>query len=204
MPVLTIIAGPNGAGKSTHSKDLVAHLAIEAFDFDKEFYSIWSQFSFDPAIEQGAFDRAQLLYIERRAEALQRQSSFAFETNYHTQEILSVIDQFKTSGYKLELIFICLEDISIAIERVKERVAKGGHQVSEEIISERFKKGLALLDESFLLYDNVSIYLSKWKNIEPLLSTEPQSGSITLFNPFPEAIKLRLKNLDKFLSSNIA
>ena len=204
MPVLTIIAGPNGAGKSTHSKDLVAHLEIDAFDFDKEFYSIWSQFQFDPAIEQGAFDRAHEFYLEKRAEALQCQYNFAFETNYHTKEIIPVIDQFKKSGYKIELIFICLENESIAIERVKERVAKGGHPVSESIIRERFKNGLTLLDESFGLYDTVSIYLSEWKKIEPLISIEAQSEIVTQFNPIPDTIKMQLKHLHEFLSKDIA
>jgi predicted ABC-type ATPase len=148
LPVLTIIAGPNGAGKSTHSKELLTHFGIEAFDFDKEFYSIWSQFSFDPYIEQGAFDRAQKLYVDRRSVAIQQKQNFALETNYHTKQIFSVVDIFRSSGYHVELIFIFLESVSIAIERVKDRVAKGGHSVDEITIQERFKNGLSLLDES--------------------------------------------------------
>lgn len=96
MPVLTIIAGPNGAGKSTHSKELLVHLGVEAFDFDKEFYSIWSQFSFDPLVEQGSIDQAKQLYVDRKSEALRSLKDFAFETNYHTRQILSTIDVFKT------------------------------------------------------------------------------------------------------------
>lgn len=134
MSVLTIIAGPNGAGKSTHSKELLAHLNIEAFDFDKEFYSIWSQFGFDPQVEAGAFNRAEGLYIERRFDALQNSRDFAFETNYHTNQIISTIELFRANGYFLELIFICLEDPETAIERVKDRVAKGGHAVNEAIV----------------------------------------------------------------------
>jgi adenylate kinase family enzyme len=52
LPILTIIAGPNGAGKSTLSKGLLSDSGIEAFDFDKEFYAIWFEFGYDPAVEQ--------------------------------------------------------------------------------------------------------------------------------------------------------
>lgn len=128
---MTIIAGPNGAGKSTHSKELLAPFGIEAFDFDKEFYSIWSQFSFDPYIEQGAFERAQKLYTDRRSGAIQKKQNFSFETNYHTKQIFSVIDNFRSNDYHVELIFICLESPEVAIQRVKDRVAKGGHSVDE-------------------------------------------------------------------------
>jgi adenylate kinase family enzyme len=72
LPVLTVIAGPNGAGKSTHSKELLSDFGIEAFDFDKEFYSIWSEFNFDPYIKQGALERTQKLYVDRRFSALNK------------------------------------------------------------------------------------------------------------------------------------
>ena len=202
MPVLTIIAGPNGAGKSTHSNDFIKEPGIESFDFDKEFYSIWSQFGFDPYIEQGAFDRAQNLYIERRTIALQQNQDFAFETNYHTREILSVIHLFKSNGYKIELIFICLENTNIAFERVKDRVAKGGHSVDEETIQERFKSGLTLLDESFQLYDMVSIYLSEWRKVEPVLILEPQQNKLTLFNSIPYSIAPRLPQIMELVLKN--
>jgi predicted ABC-type ATPase len=99
LPVLTIIAGPNGAGKSTHSKDLLVNSIIEAFDFDKEFYSIWSQFSYDTQIEPGAFDKAQALYDKQRLNALQMGGTFAFETTYHTNQVLSTADLFRANGY---------------------------------------------------------------------------------------------------------
>lgn len=202
MPVLTIIAGPNGAGKSTHSKELLTHFGIEAFDFDKEFYSIWSQFSFDPYIEQGAFDRAQKLYIDRRSAAIQLKQNFAFETNYHTKQIFSVVDMFRSNGYHVELIFIFLESPDIAIERVKDRVSKGGHSVDEMIIHERFKSGLGLLDESFHQYNLVSIYLSKQKDIEAVAILEPLLNKVISFSPIPSVLLSQLPKIDEFVTKN--
>lgn len=202
MPVLIIIAGPNGAGKSTHSRDLIKDYGIESFDFDKEFYSIWSEFSFDPSIEQGAFDRAQNLYIERRTQALQQNQNFAFESNYHTREILTIINLFRANDYKIELIFICLEDANIAIERVRERVAKGGHSVEEETIRERFKNGLTLLNDSFHLFDYVSIYLSKWRKVEMVLMMEPIQSRVTYVDSIPSIFTSQLAKLVDFISTH--
>lgn len=202
MPVLTIIAGPNGAGKSTHSKDILAHLSIEAFDFDKEFYSIWSQFGFDPYVEQGAFNRAQELYIERRTAALQENQNFAFETNYHTRQIFPILDIFRSNGYRIELVFICLENPEKAIERVKDRVAKGGHWVDEETIRERFSNGLSLLDTSFHLFDLVSIYLSKQNDIEGLLILEPHNRSVVSLSTIPVTLASQLPVITQFVLRN--
>ena len=202
MPTLKIIAGPNGAGKSTHSKGLLKDLKIEAFDLDKEFYELWSQFSFDPSIEEGAFARVQELYTERRSEALRIRADFAFETNYHTRQVLATLEMFRVQAYSLELIFICLENVEAAIERVRDRVAKGGHSVAEAVIHERFINGLKLLDESFYKYDRVYIYLSKYRHMDGLLVLEPPVNGITFLKAIPEAIAKYLPRLQDFVSTH--
>ncbi len=200
MPVLTVIGGPNGAGKSTHSKELLMHLGIEAFDFDKEFYSIWSRYGFDPHVEQGAFDQARDLYMDRRVSAIRQNQNFAFETNYHTKEILPVINLFRSNGYTTELVFICLKNTGTAIERVKDRVAKGGHPVGEETIKERFKDGLALFDESFHQFDVVSIYMSKQNTVEAIAILEPCKNKVIAHAPIPSTLTPYLPSITRFIT----
>jgi predicted ABC-type ATPase len=199
LPVLTIIGGPNGAGKSTHSKELLEDHDITAFDFDKSFYSIWAQFSFDPAIEQAAFDGALDLYINQRTSALSKNQNFAFETNYHTEEILPVVNLFKSNGYKVELIFIFLESTSIAIERVKDRVAKGGHPVDEETIIQRFNNGLTLLNASFQVFDSVSLYLSEQNAVNAVALLEPDKSNAFAYSPIPSRLGNYLPNIINFM-----
>jgi len=202
LPVLTIIAGPNGAGKSTHSKELLSDFGIEAFDFDREFYAIWSEFNFDPYIEQGAFERAQKLCTERRAAALDKKQNFAFEANFHTQDVLPVVDMFRSKRYHIELIFICLESQSIAIERVKDRVAKGGHSVDEETIRKRFGAGLRMLDECFDKFDLVSIYLSKQNDVEGVAILEPPRSKAISVSRIPVSLVSQLPRLVQFVQLN--
>lgn len=199
MPVLTIIAGPNGAGKSTHSKELLSDSGIEAFDFDKEFYSLWSEFSFDPGVEQGVYNRTQELYIERRENALVDGQDFAFETNYHTDDVLRVLDKFKEKNYRTELIFICLESPEAAIERVKDRVKKGGHSVDEGTIRSRFQRGLSLLDSTFDRYDLVTIYISGENSME-LTILGSEGGSFEMVTPLPRSIGRYLKKIEDLVS----
>jgi predicted ABC-type ATPase len=202
LPVLTVVAGPNGAGISSHSKELLSDFGIEAFDFVKEFHAIWTEFNFDPYIEQGAIERTQKLYTERRAKALEKKLNFAFETNFHTQDVLSVVDMFRAKRYHIELIYICLESPSVAIERVKDRVAKGGHFVDEGTIRKRFESGLTLLDENFNKFDLVSIYLSKQNDIKGVAILEPLRNKAISISAIPVSLLSQLPRLAQFVERN--
>ena len=65
------------------------------------------------------------------------------------------------TGYRVRLIFLCLPDLEIALERVRIRVVQGGHSVEESVIRCRFDKGwnnfhnvYRDLVDSWVLYDN--------------------------------------------------
>jgi len=50
--------------------------------------------------------------------------------------------EWKKLGYHITLAFLTLTDPEIAIARVAARVATGGHNIPETIISRRFTAGL--------------------------------------------------------------
>ena len=202
MPVLSIIAGPNGAGKSSHSKELLSQWNIEAFDFDKVFYGFWSDLSFDPAVKDGSFDRALNLYADLKEDALQNDKDFAFESNYHTHQILSTMGQFRSKGYLLRLIFIFLDDVETAIARVKDRVAKGGHWVDEDTIRDRFARGLELLDKSFDAYDEVHLFQSVPKTMNGIAMLNPPDRFIISMMPIPSVLESALPRLKEFMQEN--
>lgn len=106
MKTLIIIAGPNGAGKSTTSAGLLEQFRITAFDFDKEYYSRWAQFDFDPLVSQGARESTADLFIELQLDAIKGGKSFSFETNFNNADLLLPhINRFRENGYEIELIF---------------------------------------------------------------------------------------------------
>jgi predicted ABC-type ATPase len=191
VPFLFIIAGPNGAGKSSHSSNLLTDTGISAFDFDKEFYSLWSKFSFDPAVERGIRESVTSKFELLSNEAINKKTNFAFETNYHHESSTELVKRFREAGHKTIMIYITLPDIQTAIDRVAHRVANGGHDVDFPTIYERFNQGLALLDESFMLFDILYIYSSFEKRNVLTYTVHPSLGQAKKYDEFfPEVDKL--------------
>ncbi len=164
---------------------------------------MWSKFDFDPSLEYNIRDKVLNLYSEQKQSAILTKSDFAFETNYHTIDVLSTLDTFKSAGCTAVLNFILLANVELAIERVKLRMAKGGHGVSEETIRDRFTKGLQLLNDSFMQYDLVNIYHSTTNEINAVACIEPLKGNAFIAGwKLPAEIKEYVPSLIEFLHTN--
>ncbi|MDW3209283.1 MAG: zeta toxin family protein [Reichenbachiella sp.] len=161
IPTLTVIAGPNGAGKSSHSKSLVADFGIEAFDFDKEFYSAWKKFGYDPVIEEGVKNSITEKFNQGLDFAFSKKNHFAFETNFNNPLVIDHVRRAKAEGLQTNLIYIGLSSPKQAEFRVNRRVQKKGHFVDVETIHERFYAGLDMLDNHYQEFDLISIYESQ-------------------------------------------
>jgi predicted ABC-type ATPase len=73
------------------------------------------------------------------------EKSFAFETTLSGNHYLQRIQEWKELGYTVKLWFIALSSPELAIYRVAERVAQGGHSIPEDVIRRRYIAGLANL-----------------------------------------------------------
>ncbi|WP_153797539.1 hypothetical protein [Foetidibacter luteolus] len=61
-------------------------------------------------------------------------------------------------GYKVTLLFFWLHDVNLATERVKLRVAAGGHNIPGDVIKRRYQNGLSnLLEIYFDICDRLII-----------------------------------------------
>ena len=153
-PNLYIIAGPNGAGKTTASFNLLPEiLHCPNFVNADEIARGLSPFAPETvAIQAG---RIMLLRIE---ELLPQKVDFAIETTLSTRSYVSLVKRAQKLGYKVHLIFFYLENEEQAIQRVAQRVSQGGHNIPEEDIRRRFKRGLHnLLHLYEPICDNVHI-----------------------------------------------
>jgi predicted ABC-type ATPase len=201
VPSLFIIAGPNGAGKSTFSKKLIAPFdaTLTPFDFDKEFDLTWRRFSYDPRVEEGAWETVTNLFETKKEEVIRAKSNFAFETNFHNDSVLKTVNEFTQAGYETQLDFLTLESVEKAIERVKDRVAKNGHSVDEETIAERFYAGLKYLDESFHLFNRVAIFESPDFDFGLIVSIEPTKKLVRVSKSIDRHLLHHLPTLDRFI-----
>jgi len=124
LPVLTIIAGPIWSWKITIAKNFCRISELRLLTSDREFYAIWSEFNFDPYIEQGAFERAQKLCTERRAAALDKSKISHLKLIFTRKMCSPLWICFDPNVIISNLFSFALKVQSIAIERVKDRVAK--------------------------------------------------------------------------------
>ena len=53
-----------------------------------------------------------------------------------------MINEFKKKNYLVTIIFVYLNEPQISIDRIKVRVAKGGHHVPDEDVKRRFERGI--------------------------------------------------------------
>lgn len=65
------------------------------------------------------------------------------------------------ADYKVTLLFIWLDSLETAIQRVADRVAEGGHDIPEDVIVRRYYRGIfnllnlyMLLSDSWIVVNN--------------------------------------------------
>ena len=154
-PVLHAIAGPNGAGKSTFQRSVLAPSTLEFVNADHIAARLW------PGTEPAhAYDAARLAE-ERRDELLGERTSFVAETVFSRESEADLVRRASRAGYVVVLHIVAVSE-ELAVERVKHRVANGGHSVPEDKVRSRhrrlwnhFAQAARIADKTFV-YDNSS------------------------------------------------
>ena len=138
MPQLYVISGCNGAGKTTASYALLPEmLGCSQFVNSDEFAKSLSPFSPDAAsIQASKLMLLKMNYLFRRNE------DFAIETTLATRSLKRMIIRAHEQGYAVTILYFWLNSPELAIERVRARVAAGGHNIPEPTIRRRYTSGL--------------------------------------------------------------
>jgi predicted ABC-type ATPase len=159
-PILWIVAGPNGSGKSS----LYGDVGTEAFD-----RSVWvinpDLLTERIRLVEGLSIRAANIEAVIRVEAWLEASINAYqtigvETVLSTGKYRRLVQIAKQQQFEFRLTYIILKSPDLNVERVCLRVKKGGHNVDEAKIRERWAKSLAQLPwfldqaEWAAIYDN--------------------------------------------------
>ena len=142
---LYIIAGPNGAGKTTASYSVLPKI-LQCREFVNADEIARGLSPFNP--ESVAIEAGRLM-LSRIAELLRRNESFSIETTLATRSYFKLIEKAHQQGYEVTLLFFWLKTPEQAIERVAERVSKGGHNIPRDIIIRRYYEGI---DNLFRIY----------------------------------------------------
>jgi len=149
-PILTVIAGPNGAGKSTIYKiALPEGRFINADDIEASLPHDMPKADREKAAARAALDAIK--------DCMAQKESFVVETTLAGQWPLRLMRDAHAAGYRVELVYIMLENAQQSVERVAFRVKTGGHDIPTEAILRRYPRSLANARLAVRLADEVAI-----------------------------------------------
>ena len=156
-PSVYIIGGPNGAGKTTFAREFLPHYA-DCRNFINADLIAQGVSPFSP--EAAAFRAGRLVLAEINHFG-KRGIDFAFETTLSGRSHLNSIRQLRNWGYAVHFFYLWVSRIELALDRVRERVLRGGHNVPEPVIRRRFERSIRnfltnyrLFADSWTLFDN--------------------------------------------------
>ena len=148
---LWFIAGPNGAGKSTRAREYFAGFG-EIVNPDEIARELAPE---NPEENLGAAGRAA---IQRRQELLEARQSFSIETTLSGRTLFRFVRRAQQGGWNIGLVYVGLRSQKQSIERVKQRVALGGHDVPIEDIRRRYARSLDNLPAFLELVDRAIVF----------------------------------------------
>ncbi len=146
MKTVVIIGGPNGAGKTTLAETVLPDY-LKVGDFVNADQIAGGMSAFRPESVSIDAGRAMLNRIHELAFTGQ---DFAFETTLASRTFAPFLEDLKSRGYTVILIYVWLRSPRLALRRVQLRAGKGGHDVPEEIVIRRFRTGLENLRRLYL------------------------------------------------------
>jgi predicted ABC-type ATPase/L-rhamnose mutarotase len=209
QPLLFVFAGPNGSGKST-----ITPIFQSQTDFPQNYIN-----PDEIALTLGgntiekAYE-ASAIAAQERFKCIEEKQSFAFETVMSHPSKLAILETAKQAGFETRLIFVSTDNPLINVERVKQRVIEGGHDVPEDKIVSRYHRALSLLpkaaeiaDRTFVFDHSVSlkkeITLSEGKIIEQSEETSKwvENTIKTLDERQQERLEINQTNSDSLTAS---
>jgi predicted ABC-type ATPase len=157
-PRLWIVAGPNGCGKSTlYGNSDIAQLDGSVWIINPDLLT--AKIREQEQLEAGA---ANLRAVERIEAWLQKSidvyQTIGVETVLSTDKYRRLVSLAKERGYEVRLIYAILTSVELQLERIRLRVAKGGHDVPADKVAARRARSLAQLNWFFWQADAAWVY----------------------------------------------
>ncbi|MBO4777167.1 MAG: zeta toxin family protein [Bacteroidales bacterium] len=147
---LVIIGGPNGSGKTTFTQSYIELHPMACLNADEIAKTI------DPVNMSRVSVSAGKIFFKQLEEYKKRGESVLIESTLSGTYLTKMMNDFHKEGYEVTLVYVFLYSPEVCIERIKERVLKGGHFVPNRDVIRRYYRS----KENF--WNNYKNEADKW------------------------------------------
>jgi predicted ABC-type ATPase len=136
VPTLHIIAGPNGVGKTTFA-DRYLPQTIRQLEFVNADLIARGLSPYDPdsvAMDAGRIALARIRHL------IENRQSFTWETTMSGRTAVGWLQKAKDAGYQIKCYFLWVREVETTLNRIRQRVHEGGHNIEPDVSRRRFFK----------------------------------------------------------------
>jgi len=156
-PRCIVIAGPNGAGKTTFAREFLPREGGVIHFVNADLIAS----GLSPLRPELAARHGGRLVLTELSRLVKARQDFAFESTLSGRTYLRLLRRWKASGYRIELVFLSLPSVELALQRIAARVRQGGHDVPRADVVRRFNRSwrnfrliYRELADMWAIYDN--------------------------------------------------
>lgn len=133
--MIRVIAGVNGAGKSSIAGAAIRASGATYYNPDEQARQLHAQF---PARSMDDINGAVWREgVRQLRQAIANNSDFCFETTLGGQTITKLLADAIAAGVLVAIWYCGLGSADLHVERVRDRVARGGHDIPQRLIRAR-------------------------------------------------------------------
>lgn len=148
MPEIYVIGGCNGSGKTTFALNFFPSLSNVDF-INADIIAT----RLNPNNPDTVAIQASRIMLQNLKSLAKQERDLAFETTLAARSFAPFLKQCQSIGYRVNLIYVWLNSVELAITRVALRVASGGHNIPEDVIRRRYNRGK---DNFFKIYSKLA------------------------------------------------
>jgi len=179
IPRIYVLAGTNGAGKTSIGGAMLLDQGVEYFNPDDAAARIRKA---NPQISQEQAQSAAWHEGKRLLErAITARLDYAFEATLGGNTMPALLERAAASRIEVRIWYVGLDSPELHIARVRARAARGGHDVPEERIRERYARSLLNLLRLMPRLTELRLYDNS-READPHAGATPEPTSILHLN----------------------
>lgn len=193
MPHLHLLVGPNGSGKSTYVRDVLfpsqpPNFSLPFINADNIARREWP----DAQMENARL--AAQIAEQQRNDMVEAGRSFIAETVFSHSSKLDLL-RFATSRGFTTHVHVMMVPVDLAVQRVRDRVLAGEHDVPEEKVRGRYERLWPHVVEAAAIVDALDIFDNSRASSPFRLCAQVRRGLVVGATQWPEWVPAELTTL---------